>query len=697
MDRRAGTGSRRAAGLLTGVALVLAGVVVGAAPVAAVDWHPAPGAVPAAPSYVYFESQHATEPLGNGNTFSYTLADTDLLVTVTGGRIDLRVETDDEPIGERWDATFQPPAGVDTVVPGRYEDLVLYGAEQDPQVGSFHVSGYFCSSAAGWYEVDDVAYVDGELSLLELRFEYRCQGRTLGFNGAIRWDAAANPAPPHPTRPVPASMWSPPEGAVPSGDARYLYVEASPAPYAGAPTTYLYETPEELAFLYGGFKVNGPEGHVLQVIHQDGIGNQWMLALREPRWAAAPTAGFYDDLLPRGVDPLDGGFTPSYKRDKKVCTDFTSDVAIDEIDARGGSLSDITLRFVQTCAVTTKTAYRGAARWQRPPREGAPPTPTAVTAAPGDGAATVAWSHPGGAELRRFEVVTYRDGTAVATDVVGPAERSVVVDGLRPDAAYTFKVAAGADPTEDEYFNLKPVVSFRSPATAPIVLGDPDPGPDPAPFATFEDLVTQQYVDFAGRPPTPTERSTAAAALRTGSPTPQEYVAEMRNRPEWGGRRAVVVRLYSAYFLRRPDAAGLDYWAGELARGVSINQVSQSFAASKEFRTLYGSLTNGKFVDRVYRNVLGRPPDAAGLAYWKGRLDAGTSRGAVMTGFSESAENKARMQPTVDVILFVQGMLRRIPSAEELEGYLSFLEGGASVATLVGLVLHGQEYADRVT
>ena len=688
----------RATGALTGVAVVLAGLVVGAAPTAAADWHPGPGVVPAAPSHVYLESQSATEPLGNGNTFSYTLADSDILVTATGGRIDLRVEIDERSTGERWSATFQPPAGVDTVVPGRYEGLILHDPQRSPQVGSISVSGpYFCTTAEGWYEIDDVAYDDGELALLEMRFEYRCDGHALGLDGAIRWDAAANPAPPHPTRPVPPSMWSPPVGAVPPGAERSLYVEASPAPSAGAPTTYLFETPEEVAFLSAGIRPNTPDGHVMQVVHQNGIGNQWMLALREPRWAGTPTAGFYDDLPARGVDPIEGGFTATYKRDKKVCTDFTSDVAIDEIDARGGVVSDIAMRFDQACAVTTKTSYRGAARWQPTPRDGAPPTPTAVTAETGDGAATVAWSHPGGAELRRFEVVTYRDGTAVATAVVGPTERSAVVDDLLPGASYTFKVAAGADPTEDEVENVVPVVSLRSPATAPIVLGDPEPHPDPAPFATVEDLVTQQHLDFVGRPPTSTERSAAAAALRTGAPTPEEYIAAMRNRPEWGGRRAVVIRLYSAYFLRRPDGAGLDYWAGELARGASVNQVSQAFATSREFRTLYGSLPNGRFVDRVYRNVLGRPPDAAGMAYWRGRLDGGTSRGAVMTGFSESAENKARMQPTVDVILFVQGMVRRIPTAEELEGHLAFLAGGASVADLVGVVLRSQEYDARVT
>jgi Domain of unknown function (DUF4214)/RTX calcium-binding nonapeptide repeat (4 copies) len=44
-------------------------------------------------------------------------------------------------------------------------------------------------------------------------------------------------------------------------------------------------------------------------------------------------------------------------------------------------------------------------------------------------------------------------------------------------------------------------------------------------------------------------------------------------------------------------------------------------------------------VTLLYQNVLGRAPDAGGLASWKNLLDAGTqTRTQVVTGFSESAE-----------------------------------------------------------
>ncbi len=103
-------------------------------------------------------------------------------------------------------------------------------------------------------------------------------------------------------------------------------------------------------------------------------------------------------------------------------------------------------------------------------------------------------------------------------------------------------------------------------------------------------------------------------------------------------RQGSASRLYLAYFDRKPEAAGLDYWTTKLTAS-SLVSVSEFFAKSPEFRTKYGSLDNGGFVDLIYRNVLGRTPDSGGRSYWKSQLDGGRkTRGVVMVGFSESAE-----------------------------------------------------------
>ncbi len=132
-----------------------------------------------------------------------------------------------------------------------------------------------------------------------------------------------------------------------------------------------------------------------------------------------------------------------------------------------------------------------------------------------------------------------------------------------------------------------------------------------------------------------------------GSDTPQATPVVVPTRRT---RRAEVARLYLAYFLRRPDDAGFEYWAGVRQSGRSLAQISQEFVASNEFRMRYGSLTNRQFVELIYQNVLGRAADAGGLAHWTSVLDQGTSRGDVMVGFSESDEFKTNTDQEVVAI-----------------------------------------------
>lgn len=106
---------------------------------------------------------------------------------------------------------------------------------------------------------------------------------------------------------------------------------------------------------------------------------------------------------------------------------------------------------------------------------------------------------------------------------------------------------------------------------------------------------------------------------------------------------AQAFRLYNAAFARFPDSSGLRYWINEYKSGISsYRTIAQSFINSNEFALRYGANnSNEEFTNNMYKNVLGRLPDASGLAYWVGNLNSGTnSRVDVLGGFSESAENK---------------------------------------------------------
>lgn len=102
-----------------------------------------------------------------------------------------------------------------------------------------------------------------------------------------------------------------------------------------------------------------------------------------------------------------------------------------------------------------------------------------------------------------------------------------------------------------------------------------------------------------------------------------------------------VYRLYQAAFDRKPDMQGAGYWIYHADRGVSLMDIAAGFIGSTEFKTLYGEApTNQQLVDRLYRNVLHREPDAEGRAYWLDVLDRKLAPlSSVLVGFSESSEN----------------------------------------------------------
>ena len=56
------------------------------------------------------------------------------------------------------------------------------------------------------------------------------------------------------------------------------------------------------------------------------------------------------------------------------------------------------------------------------------------------------------------------------------------------------------------------------------------------------------------------------------------------------------------------------------------------------------SQRNTAFVTTLYRDVLGRDPDAGGLNFWVNRLVAGTSRDQGALGFWNSVERRALMK-----------------------------------------------------
>jgi len=83
-------------------------------------------------------------------------------------------------------------------------------------------------------------------------------------------------------------------------------------------------------------------------------------------------------------------------------------------------------------------------------------------------------------------------------------------------------------------------------------------------------------------------------------------------------------KAYVAYYGRPADPPGQAYWAGRLdAAGGSISAIIDAFGNSNEFNQRYGGLSFSALVTNIYQQALARDPDAGGLAFYVGELQAG--------------------------------------------------------------------------
>lgn len=98
-----------------------------------------------------------------------------------------------------------------------------------------------------------------------------------------------------------------------------------------------------------------------------------------------------------------------------------------------------------------------------------------------------------------------------------------------------------------------------------------------------------------------------------------------------------VTDLYQNTLERTPDATGFADWNNRIInQNATGYDVAYGFVFSNEMNNR--NLTNEQYVTVLYRAILGRDPESAGLSDWTNRLNSGTSRRDVFNGFIYSDE-----------------------------------------------------------
>jgi hypothetical protein len=125
-----------------------------------------------------------------------------------------------------------------------------------------------------------------------------------------------------------------------------------------------------------------------------------------------------------------------------------------------------------------------------------------------------------------------------------------------------------------------------------------------------------------------------------------------------------VTAWYQGLLGRAPTQADLNYWGGELAKGVDAGAIQESIGTSPE-----------ALLNRTYRMSLGRMPTQADYGYWLGEYNKGVPLSDIRQSISASPEaqlfssyNQAAQNMTLQPYNYYLGQLG---SGAPLQGLLS--------------------------
>ncbi len=169
----------------------------------------------------------------------------------------------------------------------------------------------------------------------------------------------------------------------------------------------------------------------------------------------------------------------------------------------------------------------------------------------------------------------------------------------------------------------------------------------------------------------------------------------------------MVWRMYNATLGRDAEPAGLRGWVDALDHGLSLRSMASLFVTSFEFQSRYGATTDRQFVELLYRNVLGREGEAAGVQGWTDALRGDWTRETVVLGFSESQENINNSEAEINRGLWVgdtqaavvarmyDTVFDRAPDEGGLAGWTAHMHNGMAISQLADYFIGSAEFQAR--
>ena len=230
-------------------------------------------------------------------------------------------------------------------------------------------------------------------------------------------------------------------------------------------------------------------------------------------------------------------------------------------------------------------------------------------------------------------------------------------------------------------------------------------------------FVYRMYNVVLGREPEEDGLQYWVSRLNNGSAYAVDIVSGFFESSEYHNKKKsnneIVTDCYKAMLGRNPDEAGYRYWLDRLDIGMTPEAIFAGFVDSREFTELceyYGiqpgeyQLTAARdqnyektyFVYRMYKNCLGRTPDADGLEAWCGYLNNGGAGSNVAYGFIFSDEYWGKhTDNTAFVSMLYQSILGRTGEKEGMAGWVDQLNYTSTREHVMNGFLYSQEFAQQ--
>jgi hypothetical protein len=146
---------------------------------------------------------------------------------------------------------------------------------------------------------------------------------------------------------------------------------------------------------------------------------------------------------------------------------------------------------------------------------------------------------------------------------------------------------------------------------------------------------------------------------------------------------------YLTYLGRVADSAGLAFWVSQMQHGLTDAQLLSNFIGSTEYYHHAGNSSQA-WVSAMYRDLLGRSPDSAGLQFWVHALASGASANAIAQGFANTPEREA-----VLVQSDYQKILGRAAAPTEVAGWVNAFQDGVTNEQIVAGFVSSAEFFQK--